>query len=147
MSSRTLYQVLEQTAQTYGNAPALYAPITRNGQRAWKSVSWLEYKRAAEEIAAGLRTLGVRKGEMVALNVNQPECTADTVRLVDVWRTAVPQAVVLPVCCTAATSDGSSGDASPPYPRVIFGHALPPQASLGSVLAAIDRLPSASEDE
>jgi long-chain acyl-CoA synthetase len=68
MSSRTLYQVLEQTAQTYGNAPALYAPITRNGQRAWKSVSWLEYKRAAEEIAAGLRTLGVRKGEMVALN-------------------------------------------------------------------------------
>jgi acyl-[acyl-carrier-protein]-phospholipid O-acyltransferase/long-chain-fatty-acid--[acyl-carrier-protein] ligase len=101
-----------------------------------------EWNRARE---SGLKTL--QKGEMVALNVNQPECTADTVRLVDVWRTAVPQAVVLPVCCTAATSDGSSGDASPPYPRVIFGHALPPQASLGSVLAAIDRLPSASEDE
>src|SRR5262249_17004450 len=100
-----------------------------------------EWNRALE---SGLKTL--QKGEMVALNVNEPECSADTMRLVDTWRTAVPQAVVLPVCCTAATNDASRrGDASPPYPRVIFGHALPPQASLPSTVAAIDGLPSSAD--
>ncbi len=30
--------------------------------------SWNQYLRAAEEIAAGLRSLGIGKGDMVALN-------------------------------------------------------------------------------
>src|SRR6185369_3284108 len=30
--------------------------------------SWKEYQRAAEEIAAGLRSLGIGKGDVVALN-------------------------------------------------------------------------------
>ena len=42
-------QVLEQTARTHGDAPALYEPLTRNGARVWKSWSWNEYRRAAEE--------------------------------------------------------------------------------------------------
>jgi hypothetical protein len=95
---------------------------------------------------SGLKTL--QKGEMVALNVNLPECAADTMRLVNAWRAAIPEAVVLPVCCTAAArQDSGRGDASPPYPRVIFGHALAPQASLASILAAIDRLPTSADDE
>src|SRR5579872_2721318 len=68
MGSRTLFQVLEQTARTHGDAPALYEPLTRDGARTWKSWSWNEYRRAAEEIAAGLRSLGIGKGENVALN-------------------------------------------------------------------------------
>jgi long-chain acyl-CoA synthetase len=59
--SRTLYQVLEEAARAYGDAPALVQP----GSPAW---SWNQYRQAAEEIAAGLRTLGIGKGDIVALN-------------------------------------------------------------------------------
>src|SRR6266536_4938503 len=65
---RTLYQVLRETARTHGGEPALYEPLTRGGERAWKSWSWNEYQCAAEEIAAGLRSLGIGKGEVVALH-------------------------------------------------------------------------------
>ena len=65
MTPRTLYQVLEETARAYGDAPALRQPLP-NGT--YTVYSWNEYKRAAEEIAAGLRTLGIGKGDVVALN-------------------------------------------------------------------------------
>jgi long-chain acyl-CoA synthetase len=68
MSSRTLYQVLAEAARTHGDLPALYAPLTRDGEREWKTWSWNEYKRAAEEIACGLRSLGIGRGDIVALN-------------------------------------------------------------------------------
>ena len=68
MPPRTLYQVLRETTAAYGDAPALYEPITSHGERAWKSHSWKDYQRAVEEIAAGLRSLGIGKGDMVALN-------------------------------------------------------------------------------
>jgi len=38
------------------------------GQDSYATCSWNEYLRAAEEIAAGLRRLGLRKGDIVALN-------------------------------------------------------------------------------
>jgi len=65
VTPRTLYQVLEETARAYGDAPALRQPLP-NGT--YTVYSWNEYKRAAEEIAAGLRTLGIGKGDVVALN-------------------------------------------------------------------------------
>ena len=65
MTGRTLYEVLEQTACRYGEAPALRQPLAAGGVLTF---SWNEYCRAAREIAAGLRELGVRKGEIVALN-------------------------------------------------------------------------------
>ncbi len=68
MPSRTLFGILEQAASTHGDAPALFEPLTRDGHREWKAWSWNEYRRAAEEIAAGLRSLGVQKGEIVALD-------------------------------------------------------------------------------
>lgn len=61
---RTLYQVLEESAHTYGDAPALRQP---HGDQ-YVTYSWTQYKRAVDEIAAGLRALGVRKGDVVALN-------------------------------------------------------------------------------
>src|ERR1700723_2995452 len=65
MGSRTMYAVLEQAAQRYGNASALYQPI---GKGKYQTYSWSEYKCAAEEIACGLRGLGIGKGDVVAIH-------------------------------------------------------------------------------
>jgi hypothetical protein len=102
-----------------------------------------EWSRARQ---TGTETL--RKGGMVALTVNQPSCAAEISRLIDAWRLAVPSAVVLPVDCTSGTAaTRRSPAAKGPYPRVIIGSGLPPQTSLDGILAAIDLLPAASEDE
>lgn len=67
--SRTLYQVLEEAAAQWGNAPALRQPITGpDGRREYLIYSWNQYKAAAQEIAAGLRSIGIRKGDIVALD-------------------------------------------------------------------------------
>jgi len=68
MPDRTVFRVLEETAEQYGNAPALHQPYTENGQRKVRTLSWIEYRNAAQEIAAGLRTLGIGKGDIVALD-------------------------------------------------------------------------------
>ncbi len=64
MGPRTIYSVLETAAQAYGNAPALHQPI---GKGKYQTYTWAEYKQAVEEIACGLRRLGVVKGDIVAL--------------------------------------------------------------------------------
>ncbi len=60
-----MYAVLEQAAQRYGNAPALHQPI---GKGKYQTYSWVEYKCAVQEIACGLRKLGIGKGEVVAIH-------------------------------------------------------------------------------
>jgi long-chain acyl-CoA synthetase len=65
MGARTVYAVLEETARTHGNAPALHQPT---GKGKYQTYSWIEYRRAAEEIACGLRRLGIGKGDIVALH-------------------------------------------------------------------------------
>src|SRR5271170_7351283 len=65
MGSRTMYAVLEEAAQRYGNAPALYQPI---GKGKYQTYSWSDYKSAVQEIACGLRSLGIAKGDVVALH-------------------------------------------------------------------------------
>ena len=62
MPERTVFRVLEEAAEQYGNAPALNQPYTENGKRKLRTLSWIEYRTAAEEIAAGLRALGIRQG-------------------------------------------------------------------------------------
>jgi long-chain acyl-CoA synthetase len=62
---RTLYHVLEESARQYGDAPALRQPV---GGGDYLTFSWNEYRQAAVEIAAGLRALGIAKGDVVALN-------------------------------------------------------------------------------
>lgn len=64
MGARTIYSVLEEAARTYAGAIALHQPL---GNGAYQSYSWIEYKRAVEEIACGLRSLGIGKGDIVAL--------------------------------------------------------------------------------
>lgn len=60
-----MYTVLEEAAQTYGNAPALYQP---SGKGKYESYSWVDYNQAAQEIAVGLRRIGIGKGDVVALH-------------------------------------------------------------------------------
>src|SRR5574340_1283368 len=64
MASRTVYAVLEQAAEKYGKLPALHQPI---GKGKYETYSWMEYQQAAEEIACGLRQLGIGKGDIVAI--------------------------------------------------------------------------------
>src|ERR1035437_7013871 len=65
VTPRTLYQVLEETARVHGDAPALRQPAPDGSYTVY---SWNQYRRAAAEIAAGLRALGIAKGDVVALN-------------------------------------------------------------------------------
>jgi long-chain acyl-CoA synthetase len=62
--SRTVYQVLEETALRYGDAPALRQPEGAG----YVTYSWNQYKQAVQEIAAGLHSLGLAKGDIIALN-------------------------------------------------------------------------------
>jgi long-chain acyl-CoA synthetase len=68
MADRTVFRVLEEAAEVFGYAPALHQPYTEDAKRKLKTLSWVEYKTAVEEIAAGLRTLSIRKGDVVALD-------------------------------------------------------------------------------
>jgi long-chain acyl-CoA synthetase len=65
MGARTVFTVLEETARSYGQAPALHQPV---GKGKYQTYSWTEYQRAAEEIACGLRRIGIAKGDTVALH-------------------------------------------------------------------------------
>jgi long-chain acyl-CoA synthetase len=65
VAPRTLYQVLQEAAREYGDAPALRQP---QGNKTYLTYSWNQYQRGAEEIAAGLRALGISKGDIVILN-------------------------------------------------------------------------------
>ena len=67
VAPRTVYQVLQETARVHGDAPALHQPDAKL-PGGYLTLSWNEYQRAAEEIAAGLRSLGIGKGDIVALN-------------------------------------------------------------------------------
>jgi long-chain acyl-CoA synthetase len=64
MSPRTLYSVLEQTAAGHGKEAALHQPAGKGKYRAY---TWNEYRDFARDFAAGLRSLGIRKGDIVAI--------------------------------------------------------------------------------
>jgi long-chain acyl-CoA synthetase len=64
VSTRTVIQVLEAAAAAYGDAPALRQPAGGG----YFTLSWKQYLTAVTEIAAGLRSLGIGKGDVVALN-------------------------------------------------------------------------------
>ena len=63
MPAETIPQLLRETAQKYGERLALRQPSGSTVQT-W---TWAQYLLAAEEIAAGLKFLGVGRGDHVAL--------------------------------------------------------------------------------
>src|SRR5262245_44528278 len=60
----TVPAVLVETARLHGDAPALRQPQAGG----YLTYSWKMYRQAMEEIAAGLRSIGIGKGDVVALN-------------------------------------------------------------------------------
>ena len=67
MSDRTVYSLLEEAVTAYGSAPALHQPRPSKDGSKYRTYNWIDYKQAAEEIAAGLRRLGIGKGDFVGL--------------------------------------------------------------------------------
>ncbi|MBA3974417.1 MAG: long-chain fatty acid--CoA ligase [Candidatus Solibacter sp.] len=63
-SRRTVYNMLVAAAETHGFEPALHQP---DGNGGYRSYSWAEYRQLVEEIAAGLRAIGLQAGGTVAL--------------------------------------------------------------------------------
>ena len=61
---RTVYNMLDATAEFLGSAPALHQP---QGGGTYKSWNWIEYRQIAEVVAAGLRSLGVGHGDICGL--------------------------------------------------------------------------------
>jgi long-chain acyl-CoA synthetase len=61
---RTVYWLLRQAEQSWGNGPALHQPV---GRGRYRTYSWAEYRAIAEEIGAGLSALGVGKQKKVGL--------------------------------------------------------------------------------
>lgn len=61
---RTIYNLVSAAAAAWGDAGALHQPL---GGGEYQSYSWNEYRTIAEEIALGLRSLGVGHGDIVGL--------------------------------------------------------------------------------
>jgi long-chain acyl-CoA synthetase len=70
MSDRNVHSLLVEAAERFGSSPALYEPVIGDSkkERTYRSIDWFEYRCAVEEVAAGLRVLGVRRGDIVALD-------------------------------------------------------------------------------
>jgi long-chain acyl-CoA synthetase len=67
MSSRTAYAMLEETAARLGGAAALHQPYAGDGKRGYRRFAWSEFRDAAREVAVALVSLGIRKGDVVAI--------------------------------------------------------------------------------
>ncbi len=61
---RTAYAVLEETAAAHPERAALHQPLGGGKYRSW---TWREYRDTVQQIATGLRAIGVAKGDTVAL--------------------------------------------------------------------------------
>jgi long-chain acyl-CoA synthetase len=61
---RTIYQLLKLARRTWADAPALHQPT---GQGGYRTYSFVEYQCIVEELAAGLRALGVKTGDIVGI--------------------------------------------------------------------------------
>src|SRR4051812_42634255 len=70
MPDRTLFTVLEETANRYGPRPAMYQPVNGGGKTSpkYQTWTWSEYCTGVREIACGLRSLGIGHGDIVALH-------------------------------------------------------------------------------
>jgi long-chain acyl-CoA synthetase len=64
MRPRTVYAVLESTAAAHPENVALHQPA---GGGTYKTWTWAQYRDTVRQLAVGLRSIGLRKGEIVAL--------------------------------------------------------------------------------
>jgi long-chain acyl-CoA synthetase len=66
MGDRTVFSLVEAAAKTWGTSPALHQP-QRGKNENYRTYTWADYRQAVEEIAVGLRGLGIAKGDVVVL--------------------------------------------------------------------------------
>jgi len=67
MPRRTVYTLLKNAADELGNRAALFQPESKGGSRTYTTYSWNQFKEIVEEGACGLRTIGLKRGDIVAL--------------------------------------------------------------------------------
>ncbi len=67
MPGRNVFTVLEETAAQYGNAIALYQPMGSKSGGGYRTYTWNEWLQTSREIAMGLRSLGIIKGEIACV--------------------------------------------------------------------------------
>ncbi|MDX2268587.1 MAG: long-chain fatty acid--CoA ligase [Bryobacter sp.] len=67
MSGRTVYTVLEEVANKFPERPALHQPVPGTNGEKFDSLTWGQYAQAVREIAVALRSLGIQRGDVVAL--------------------------------------------------------------------------------
>jgi long-chain acyl-CoA synthetase len=67
MPGRTVFTVLEETTSQCGDAIALHQPTGSKAGKGYRTISWTQWLKASSEIALGLRTLGLAKGEIVCI--------------------------------------------------------------------------------
>ncbi|MGA8597430.1 MAG: long-chain fatty acid--CoA ligase [Bryobacteraceae bacterium] len=64
---RTVFTVLEETAQRQGNAIALHQPTAVKDASGYRTFTWTDWLQISREIAVGLLSLGLRKGDVVCI--------------------------------------------------------------------------------
>src|SRR5579875_4226598 len=67
VSVRTVFTVLEETAQRQGNALALHQPTGLKQTSGYRTYTWTEWLQIGRELALALRSQGLRKGDVVCL--------------------------------------------------------------------------------
>ncbi len=67
MKGRTVFRVLEETASKYADAIALHQPIGGKGAKTYRTFTWNQWAQISREIATGLISLGLRKGEIACI--------------------------------------------------------------------------------
>jgi len=67
MSARTVYSLLEATAEELGSAPALMQPVGGGRRPSYRRYSWIEFRDAVRELAVALAGAGIGKGDVVAI--------------------------------------------------------------------------------
>ncbi len=68
MSLRTLPAVLEDAARKHPDAIALYQPTGLKKAPQYHAYTWAQYRDIVREVACGLHTIGLAKGDIVALD-------------------------------------------------------------------------------
>jgi long-chain acyl-CoA synthetase len=64
---RTVFTVLEETAQRQGNALALHQPTGAKDGTGYRTYSWTDWLQISRELALGLYSLGLRKGDIACV--------------------------------------------------------------------------------
>jgi len=67
MAGRTVFTVLEETAKEQGKAVALHQPLGGKANKGYRKYTWNDWVDMSRAIAVGLKTLSLRKGEVVCI--------------------------------------------------------------------------------